>query len=227
MNKTLASPLSHRSLRTQHGPGLSGPRRAGRSRVRVLHPAAAGPARFPAGRRASRRCSTISRRCASRRSISPGSSRPAASRRQPARLSRELSFHRRCARDAGRHRVLSERAIAAHHRAAAAWRSLSKSRIINILHFQTLIASKAARMVLARKGKSLADFGLRIGAWRRGRIAGGARELHRRLCRRGQCAGRRALRHPDRRHDGAFVRADARRRDARPSRISRDRGPTA
>ncbi len=38
---------------------------------------------------------------------------------------------------------------------------LVESRIINILHFQTLIASKAARMVLAANGKSLADFGLR------------------------------------------------------------------
>ena len=38
---------------------------------------------------------------------------------------------------------------------------LVESRLINILHFQTLIASKAARMVLAAKGKSLADFGLR------------------------------------------------------------------
>ena len=38
---------------------------------------------------------------------------------------------------------------------------LVESRIINILHFQTLIASKAARMVLAAQGKSLADFGLR------------------------------------------------------------------
>jgi nicotinate phosphoribosyltransferase len=38
---------------------------------------------------------------------------------------------------------------------------LLESRIINVLHFQTLIASKAARMVLAANGKSLADFGLR------------------------------------------------------------------
>jgi nicotinate phosphoribosyltransferase len=38
---------------------------------------------------------------------------------------------------------------------------LIESRIINILHFQSLIASKAARMVLAANGKSLADFGLR------------------------------------------------------------------
>jgi nicotinate phosphoribosyltransferase len=38
---------------------------------------------------------------------------------------------------------------------------LIESRIINVLHFQTLIASKAARMVLAAPGKRLVDFGLR------------------------------------------------------------------
>ena len=38
---------------------------------------------------------------------------------------------------------------------------LLESRLINILHFQTMIASKAARMVLAAPGKILSDFGLR------------------------------------------------------------------
>src|SRR6478752_1491127 len=38
---------------------------------------------------------------------------------------------------------------------------LVETRLINILHFQTLIASKAARMVLAAPGKVLSDFGLR------------------------------------------------------------------
>jgi nicotinate phosphoribosyltransferase len=38
---------------------------------------------------------------------------------------------------------------------------LIETRIINILHFQTLVASKAARMVLAAPGKALSDFGLR------------------------------------------------------------------
>lgn len=38
---------------------------------------------------------------------------------------------------------------------------LVESRLINILHFQSLIASKAARMVLAAPGKVLVDFGLR------------------------------------------------------------------
>jgi nicotinate phosphoribosyltransferase len=36
-----------------------------------------------------------------------------------------------------------------------------ETRLINIMHFQTMIASKAARMVLAAPGKILSDFGLR------------------------------------------------------------------
>jgi len=38
---------------------------------------------------------------------------------------------------------------------------LIETRIINLLHFESLIASKAARMVLAAPGKILLDFGLR------------------------------------------------------------------
>jgi nicotinate phosphoribosyltransferase len=38
---------------------------------------------------------------------------------------------------------------------------LVETRLINLLHFQTLIASKAARVVLAAPGKLLVDFGLR------------------------------------------------------------------
>ena len=38
---------------------------------------------------------------------------------------------------------------------------LVETRLINILHYQSLIASKAARMVLAAPGKLLVDFGLR------------------------------------------------------------------
>lgn len=36
-----------------------------------------------------------------------------------------------------------------------------ETAVINILHFQTLIASKAARMTLSAKGRGLVDFGLR------------------------------------------------------------------
>ncbi|MDZ7654453.1 MAG: nicotinate phosphoribosyltransferase [Sulfurimicrobium sp.] len=38
---------------------------------------------------------------------------------------------------------------------------LVETRLINLLHFQTLVASKAARVVLAAPGKLLVDFGLR------------------------------------------------------------------
>ncbi len=36
-----------------------------------------------------------------------------------------------------------------------------ETRLINLLHFQTIVASKAARCVLAAPGKSLVDFGMR------------------------------------------------------------------
>lgn len=38
---------------------------------------------------------------------------------------------------------------------------LVETRLINLLHYQTLVASKAARVVLAAPGKLLVDFGLR------------------------------------------------------------------
>ena len=39
---------------------------------------------------------------------------------------------------------------------------LVETRVINLLHLQTVIASKAARFVLAAPGKTLIDFGLRL-----------------------------------------------------------------
>ena len=38
---------------------------------------------------------------------------------------------------------------------------LVETRLLNLIHFETLIASKAARMVLAAQGRLLLDFGLR------------------------------------------------------------------
>ena len=38
---------------------------------------------------------------------------------------------------------------------------LMETRLVNLLHFETVIASKAARMVLTAPGKQLVDFGLR------------------------------------------------------------------
>src|SRR5262249_46380447 len=40
---------------------------------------------------------------------------------------------------------------------------LVESRLINILHFQTLVAAKAARCMLAAPGKLLVDFGMGCG----------------------------------------------------------------
>ena len=54
----------------------------------------------------------------------------------------------------------AERADPAHHRAVAAG-AARRDAADQLLHFQTLIASKAARMVLAAPGKLLVDFGLR------------------------------------------------------------------
>ncbi|MBX6322682.1 MAG: nicotinate phosphoribosyltransferase [Rhodospirillaceae bacterium] len=38
---------------------------------------------------------------------------------------------------------------------------LVETRLLNLVHFQTIVASKAARLVLAAKGRTLIDFGLR------------------------------------------------------------------
>jgi nicotinate phosphoribosyltransferase len=38
---------------------------------------------------------------------------------------------------------------------------LVESRVMNLLHFQTMVASKAARSVIAARGRQLVDFGLR------------------------------------------------------------------
>lgn len=38
---------------------------------------------------------------------------------------------------------------------------LVESRLVNLMHYQTLVASKAARCVLAARGRQLVDFGLR------------------------------------------------------------------
>ena len=94
---------------------------------------------------------------------------------------------------------------------------LVETRLINLLHFQSLIASKAARMVLAAPGKLLVDFGLRrahgaeagLLAARASYIAGFAGTA--------TVLAEQAVRHPDLRHHGAFVRRGARRRGARPS----------
>ena len=72
-------------------------------------------------------------------------------------------------------------------------RNSSKSRLINILHFQTLIAAKAARVSAGCARQGAGRFRLAPRAWRRSRADGGARKLHRRLCRHRHGAGRRSV----------------------------------
>ena len=92
---------------------------------------------------------------------------------------------------------------------------LVETRLINILHFQSLIASKAARMVLAAPGKLLVDFGLRrahgaeagLMAARASYIAGFAGTA--------TMLAEQAVRHSDLRHHGAFLRPGVRRRERR------------
>ena len=66
---------------------------------------------------------------------------------------------------------------------------MAESRLINILHFQTLIASKAARHVLLAPGKLLVDFGFRRAHWR----YGGPCELYCGIRRNGHGSGRQAF----------------------------------
>ena len=60
---------------------------------------------------------------------------------------------------------------------------LVETRLINLMHFQTLIASKAARMVLAAPGKQLVDFGLRRAHGAEAGLLAAPRSLSRRLRR--------------------------------------------
>ena len=56
---------------------------------------------------------------------------------------------------------------------------LVESRLINILHYQTLVAAKAARVMLAASEQSPGRFRLSPRAWRRGWADGGAGQLSR------------------------------------------------
>jgi nicotinate phosphoribosyltransferase len=68
---------------------------------------------------------------------------------------------------------------------------LLETALLNILNFQSLIATKAARVCLAAKNDEVIEFGLR----RRG--------FHRRLCGHVEFAGGRTLRNSGKRHPSA------------------------
>ena len=111
-------------------------------------------------RQDSSRPSTFLRICNSRRKRSIGSGKPIGSRTGSSTTSRSLRFTGDVdAMPEGTIFFANEpiiRVIAPLPEA-----QLVETRLINILHFQSVVASKAARMVLAAPGKQLVDFGLR------------------------------------------------------------------
>ena len=79
--------------------------------------------------------------------------RPSASA-ATSRSSRGLPLHRRRACHPGRHRCFPNEPLI-RITAPLPMAQIVETRLINILHFQTMIATKAARMVLAAPGKVL------------------------------------------------------------------------
>ena len=64
-----------------------------------------------------------------------------------------------------------------------------ETRLVNLLHFQTVIASKAARMVLAAPGKPLIDYGLRRAHGAEAGLLAARASLYRRVHRHGDGSG--------------------------------------
>jgi nicotinate phosphoribosyltransferase len=80
---------------------------------------------------------------------------------------------------------------------------LIEPRIMNYLQFQSMVAAKAARMVLVAPGKLLVDFGLRRAhSGEAGLLAARASYI--------DGTGAETVRHPDLRHHGPFIRRDLR-----------------
>ena len=86
---------------------------------------------------------------------------------------------------------------------------LVESRIMNLLHFETLIASKAARMVMVAPDKLLVDFGMRRAHGAEGRAACGASELSGGIFGHRDRAGWDTVWHPAVRHYGPRLHSGA------------------
>jgi nicotinate phosphoribosyltransferase len=86
---------------------------------------------------------------------------------------------------------------------------LVETRLINLVHFETVVASKASRMVLAARGPAADRFRTAAGAWRGSRNARSARQLYRRLCGYGDLGRRTRVRYPGQRHHGPFLHPGA------------------
>ncbi len=190
--------------------------------VRILRAQAAGATRLPDRRRA-RAGARFPRKPAlhARRDRLARQERPL--RQGPDRLSGGVPLHRRRPRHAGGHHLLRRRADPAGDGAAAAGaagRVAADERPAFPVDGRRQGGAHGAGGARQAAGR----FRPAPRARRRGRTAGGARELHRGLCRHRHGAGRQAVRHPDLRHHGAFVHRGARRRERRRSRTSPARG---
>ena len=87
-----------------------------------------------------------------------------------------------------------------------------ETRLINILHFQSLVAAKAARCILAAPGKLLVDFGFRRAHGAEAGLMAARASFLAGFAGTATVAGRRAFRHSALRHHGAFVHRSVRRR---------------
>ena len=83
---------------------------------------------------------------------------------------------------------------------------LLETALLNIVHLQSVLASKAARVMLAARGRAVAEFGLRRSHGTDAGAQGRALRLDRRLRIHQRRPRGPDLRHPALRHDGAFVR---------------------
>ena len=96
---------------------------------------------------------------------------------------------------------------------------LLETALLNIINFQTLIATKAARLVLAAQGEPVLEFGLRRAQGIDGALFRQPRRLHRRLRGHLERPRRAALRHSRPRHPRPQLGHVPRRRADRLPRV--------
>ncbi len=82
---------------------------------------------------------------------------------------------------------------------------IMETYLLATLSYQTMIASKAARVVTAAQGRQIVEFGARRAHGSEASLLAARAALHWRLCRNVQRAGGANVRHGDLRNAGAFV----------------------